>query len=93
MKGLPGFYNTEIKRLDKRNPLCTLNGLQFRRPVFARPTVAEIRRGIIRTVNLLDPQQTHLPQFDVAHLNNILGGPYQGTLADAYTTDIQVNYN
>ena len=43
------------------------------RQIFERPTAVEIRRGIVRRVNLLDPQQTFLPQFDVPHLNNITG--------------------
>ena len=62
-----------ILRIDKRNPLCSLNGLQFRRQIFAKPTVAELNGGIVRRVNLLLPQQTGLPPFDMAHLNNILG--------------------
>ena len=63
----------KLQRIDKRNPLCCLNGLRFRRQIFARPTVAELGGGLLRRVNLLDPQQTLLPQFDMAHLNNILG--------------------
>ena len=62
-----------LQRLEKQNPLCTLNGLQFRRQIFDRPTAVELRRGVVRRVNLLDPQQTFLPQFDVPHLNNITG--------------------
>ena len=67
------LINNHLIRLDKLNPLCTLNGLQFRRNVFARPTVGERQGGLVRSVNLLDPQQTLLPQFELAHLNNILG--------------------
>ena len=43
-----------------------------------------------RQVNLMDPQQTDLPQFDLAHLNCIAGGPYQVKLANGYITSIQV---
>ena len=67
------LVNIGFERLEKENPLCTLNGLQFRRQIFARPTAAELRGGQVRRVNLLDPQQTLLPQFDVAHLNIITG--------------------
>ena len=69
------LIKNHLIRLDKLNPLCTLNALQFRRNIFARPTVGELRGPgpLVRIVNLLDPQQTLLPQFDMAHLNNILG--------------------
>ena len=45
---------------------------------------------MIRRVNLLDPQQTQLPQFDTAHLHIITGGPYQTSLTNSYVTAIQV---
>ena len=73
------------------NPLCsTKNVVWLRRDIFSVPGVAELRRGRVRQVNLMDPQQTSLPQFDLAHLNCVAGGPYQVKLANGYITAIQV---
>ena len=75
------------------NPLCTTKTVVWiRRNLFAIPTQAELqrRRGGLRLVNLRDPQQTNLPQFDRAHLNCVTGGPYQVKLANSYVTSIQV---
>ena len=73
------------------NPLCsTKNVVWLRRDIFSVPGVAELRRGWVRQVNLMDPQQTSLPQFDLAHLNCVAGGPYQVKLANGYITSIQV---
>ena len=64
------------------NPLCmTKNVVWARRPLLLN----------FRQVNLMDPQQTDLPQFNLAHLNCIAGGPYQVRLANGYITSIQVN--
>ena len=43
-----------------------------------------------RQVNLMDPQQTDLPQFNLAHLNCVAGRPYQVKLTNGYITSIQV---
>ena len=64
------------------NPLCTTKTVVWVRwNLFANPTRAELQRGLIRQVNLMDPQQTDLPQFDLAHLNCVAGGPYQVKLS------------
>ena len=68
----------------------TKNVVWLRRDIFSVPGVAELRRGRVRQVNLMDPQQTSLPQFDLAHLNCVAGGPYQVKLANGYITSIQV---
>ena len=73
------------------NPLCTTKNVVWaRRHIFNVPTAAELRRGRVRLVNLMDPQQTDLPQLDLAHLNCVAGGPYQVKLANGYITSIQV---
>ena len=69
-------------RIERENPLCSTktlgpNGLIWRRPnIFKNPSAAQLRT-FVRQVNLMDPQQTLLPQFDRAHMNCIAGGPYQ----------------
>ena len=73
------------------NPLCTTKNVVWtRRHLFNVPTQVELRGGRSRLVNLMDPQQTDLPQFDLAHLNCVTGGPYQVKLANGYVTSIQV---
>ena len=73
------------------NPLCcTKNVVWVRRNIFATPKAAELRRGRVRQVNLMDPQQTDLPGFDLPTLNCVAGGPYQVKLANGYVTSIQV---
>ena len=73
------------------NPLCcTENVVWLRRNIFNVPTAAELRRGRVTQVNLLDHRQTDLPQFDLPHLNCVAGGPYQVRLANDYVTSIQV---
>ena len=62
----------------------------MRRNIFAKPTAAELRNGSVTRVNVADPLQTGLPQFDTATLHVITGGPYQVRLADGYLTSIQV---
>ena len=78
-------------RLEKQNPICTLKPLVWNRNNFNVPTNAELRRGQIRAVNIMDPLQTLLPPIDRASLNVIAGGPYQVRLANGYITSIQVN--
>ena len=73
------------------NPLCTTKTVVWvRRNIYAIPTRAELQRGLVRQVNLRLPPQTNLPQFDLAHLNCVTGGPYQVKLANGYVTSIQV---
>ena len=80
-----------IFSLPMENPLCTTKNLVWaRRNLFKIPSAAELRRGLVREVNLMDPQQTDLPQFDLAHLNCVAGGPYQVKLANGDITSVQV---
>ena len=80
-----------IFRLPFENPLCTTKNVAYsRQNLFNVPTQRELQRGRWRLVNLRDPQQTDLPQFDLAHLNCVTGGPYQVKLANGYVTSIQV---
>ena len=73
------------------NPLCTTKNVVWaRRHTFNVPTAAELQQGHVRQVNLMDPQQIDLPQFDLAHLNCVAGRPYQVKLANGYITSIQV---
>ena len=77
------------------NALCSTKTVVWVRPnLFATPTAAELRRGRggLRLVNLMAPQDTDLPQFDLPHLNCVAGGPYQVKLANGYVTSIQVKY-
>ena len=79
-----------LKRLPMENPLCSTKGVYWRRGnLFKTPSQAERRQRNIREVNLLDPQATLLPQFDLAHLNCVVGGPYQVRLANGYITSTQ----
>ena len=54
------------KRLTKKNPLCTLNNVIWKRAnIFKPPTQAELNNGTVWEANLMDPLTTLLPQFDV----------------------------
>ena len=65
--------------------------LVWQRPdLYKVPTQNELNAGMIWWVNLLDPQETQLPQFDMGHLHVITGGPYQTSLTNSYVTAIQV---
>ena len=75
------------------NPLCTTKQIVWRRPdLFHVPTQNEIRQGVtgVTEVNIRDPVQTGLPQFDRSHLHVVTLGPYQVDLARGYITGIQV---
>ena len=73
------------------NPLCTTKNVVWtRRHIFNVPTAAELQQGHVRQVNLMDPQQIDLPQFDLTHQNCVAGRPYQVKLANGYITSIQV---
>ena len=56
---------------------------------FQQTNSAGAENGTVTMVNVADPQQTGLPQFDTATLHVITGGPYQVRLADGYLTSIQ----
>ena len=69
------------------NLLCTTKNLVwFRCNLFSVPTALEMRRGQVSKINLRDPQQTYLPQFNLAHLNCVAGRPYQVRLANGLST-------
>ena len=77
------------------NSLCSTKTVVWVRPnLFATPMAAELRCrwAGLRLVNLMDPQETDLPQFDLPHLNCVAGRPYQVKLANGYVTSIQVKY-
>ena len=88
------YITRHICSVVTQNPLCNTKTIIWDRPnLWALPTQAELARGLVRPVNITDPNQTFLPQFDLAHLNVICGGPYQVRLSKAYITSIQVNIN
>ena len=94
-----GRWSGNVKNLDhahaRRIPLitpCMVISLSWgeSRAIFLLGEFMIFLLSFSRQVNLMDPQQTDLPQFDLAHLNCVAGGPYQVKLANGYITSIQV---
>ena len=72
-------------RIDKKNPFYPPNGITWDIDAFS----ANLDPRLV-PVNLMDPNQTGLPQFDMAHLNCICVGNYIANEAHGFMTTFRV---
>ena len=80
------------RRIELENPLSSLSGVQWSRDIFSRPQgVNQVTRNgqpIVR-VNLLNPQETGMPQVLPEELSSVTLGSYQPGLVRSYVTNMR----
>ena len=65
-----------VHRTPLRNALDPANGIIWTRDIFKKGSAAELRTGVVETVNLMDPAQTGLMELTLADLNCIAAGSF-----------------
>ena len=66
-----------LRRLTMENSLSHFSGITWSRDIYRRPTQAELRRGHVRQVDVLDPLQTGFFNINLVNLTSMTLGSFQ----------------
>ena len=66
-----------IHRLVMENCLSHFNGVSWSRAIFKKPTAAEIARGHVTAVNILNPNQTGFFDINMIDISSMTLGSFQ----------------
>ena len=77
--------------MEKRNPGCSTNGVQWDRPLWRTPTANQVAQGLWAAGNLLDPNFTQMPAMDMEHFHCWILGSYGDELSRGYVTAVRVS--
>ena len=69
--------NDLLNRIEMENCLSHFSGVTWSRNIFKKPSQQELRQGNVRTVDVLDPNQTGFFKIDKIDLSSITLGSFQ----------------